>query len=77
MNKEIAQLIFKLRCRVTEAKVNLKGTYDYLQCRACHKEEENQKHILICPVLKDNRSLEEIKYEKLNNGTESKNSKKI
>ena len=43
MNKEIAQLIFKLRCRVTEAKVNLKGTYDYLQCRACHKEEESQK----------------------------------
>ena len=37
--------------------------------RACHKEEENQKHILLCPVLKDNRSLEEIKYEKLYNGT--------
>ena len=71
MNKEIAQLIFKLRCRVTEAKVNLKGTYDYLECRACHKEEENQRHILFCPVLNKNRSLEEIKYEKLYNGTVS------
>jgi hypothetical protein len=71
MNKEIAQLIFKLRCRVTEAKVNLKGTYDYLECRACQKVEENQKHILICPVLNKNRSSEEIKYEKLYNGTVS------
>jgi Zn finger protein HypA/HybF involved in hydrogenase expression len=71
MNKEIAQMIFKLRCRVTEAKVNLKGTYDYLDCRACHKEEENQKHILFCPVLNDNRKLEEINYEKLYNGTVS------
>ena len=77
MNKEIAQLIFKLRCWVTEAKVNLKGTYDYLKCRACHKEEENQKHILLCPVLKDNRSLEEIKYEKVYNGTESKIAKRF
>ena len=65
------QMIVKLRCRVTEAKVNLKGTYDYLDCRACHREEENQKHILFCPVLNDNRKLEEINYEKLYNGTVS------
>ena len=45
--------------------MNLKGTYDYLECRACHKEEESQKHILLCPVLNDNRILEEINYEKL------------
>ena len=37
--------------------------------QACHKEEESQKHILLCPLLNDNRSLEATKYGKLYNGT--------
>ena len=45
--------------------MNLKGTYYHLEYRACHKEEENQKHKLLCQVLNKNRDLEEIKYEKL------------
>ena len=35
VSREIAQLIFKLRCRVTEAKINLNGKYDNLECEAC------------------------------------------
>ena len=69
MNKEVSQLIFKLRCRVTETKVNLKEKYDNLECRVCHKEEENQEHILICGEINKNRKIENIKYEKLFNGT--------
>ena len=40
IRREEAQLIFKLRCRVTEVKTNLKGQFDQLECRACSKEEE-------------------------------------
>ena len=40
INKEEDQLIFKLRCRVTEAKVNLKEKYDNLECRACGKKRK-------------------------------------
>ena len=46
IKREEAQLIFRLRCRVTEAKVNLRGKYDNLECGACGLEEENQQHIL-------------------------------
>ena len=58
MRKEDAQLIFKLRCRMTQIKVNLKGKYVTLECDACGKEEETQEHILVCEELnkdKDNQ----------------------
>ena len=58
MSKEEAQLIFKLRCRVTETKVNLKGKYDKLECEACGIEEENQQHILVCTELNKDRNEE-------------------
>ena len=69
IKKEEAQLIFKLRCRVTEAKVNLKGKYDNLECGACGQQEENQEHILKCKELNRNKNIEELKYEHLFNGT--------
>ena len=68
MTREDAQLIFHLRCRVTEAKVNLKGKYDDLECGACGLVEESQQHIVECKVLNNNKLSEEIKYEKLING---------
>ena len=71
MTKEEAQLVFKLRCRVTEVKVNFRGKYDNLECRACDKEEESQQHILVCQVLDRKNNFEEIEYEKLFNGTVS------
>ena len=69
MIKEEAQLIFKLRCRVTNIKVNLKGKYDTLECGACGKYEENQKHIIFCEELNENKDVENMNYEKLFNGT--------
>ena len=69
MTREEAQLIFHLRCRVTEAKNNSKGKYDNLECGACGLFEENQQHILECKVLNKEKSTEEIKYENLLNGT--------
>ena len=69
MTKEDAQLIFKLRCRVTEAKVNLKGKYDELECGACWLEEETQQHIIKCEELNKNKDSAEVEYSKLLNGT--------
>ena len=46
IKREEAQLIFKLRCRVTGIKVNLKGKYDSKKCCACEIEEENQQHVI-------------------------------
>ena len=61
--------LFKVRCRVTETKVNLKGKYDLLQCDACGKEEETQEHILLCTEINTNGKKDECKYEKLFYGT--------
>ena len=69
IKREEAQLIFKLRCKVTEVKVNLKGSYDYLECGACGLEEESQKHIIQCEKLNQIKRTEEINYDKLFDGT--------
>ena len=69
IKREEAQLIFRLRCRMTEAKVNLKGKYDNLECRACGLEEENQNHILDCKILNRREIQEDLKYDNLINGT--------
>ena len=69
MKKEDAQLIFKLRCRMTQIKVNLKGKYDTLECDACGMEEETQQHILVCEELNKEKDVQEFKYENLFNGT--------
>ena len=63
ITKEEAQMIFRLRCRVAEVKINFRGKYDKLECRACDMEEENQQHILVCEELNINKKVEEIKYE--------------
>ena len=69
MTKDEAQLIFKLRCKVTEAKVNLKGTYDNLECGACGISEETQQHIIECKELNKNENSGNIIYSKILNGT--------
>ena len=51
LSKEDAQLIFKLRSRVTETKTNMKGKYDSHECSACGEENENQEHVIKCNVL--------------------------
>ena len=69
ITREEAQLIFKLRCRVTAIKHNLKGKYDTLECHACGNDEETQQHILQCKELNRNEDTEVFNYEKLFNGT--------
>ena len=69
MTKVEAQIIFKLRCRMTEAKINLKGKYDDWGCSACGLEEESQEHIIKCEQLNRNKEVEEVDYEKIYNGT--------
>ena len=68
MSREEAQLIFAMRCRVTEVKINLKGKYDSLECGACGLAEESQQHIIECEKISDNKHTKVI-YEKLLNGT--------
>ena len=68
--KEEIQTIFKMRCRVTELKTNLKGIYDTYECSLCGKEEETQSHILECEVLNgkndnENNDEEPLDYEEI------------
>ena len=58
MSKDEAQLIFRLRCRVTETKNNLKRKYTSLECRACGLEIETQEHIIICKELNGKEEVE-------------------
>ena len=69
ISKEEAQLIFRLRCRVTEVKINFRGKYDNMDCRACDMKDETQQHILECEEINKNKMEEDIKYEKIFNGT--------
>ena len=59
--KEEAQLIFKIRCRVTNVKTNQRGKYDDLKCRICKEEDESQEHLLVCKDLKTNTEIENVK----------------
>ena len=53
LKNEEVQLIFKLRNRVTETKINFQGKYDFYECDACGKEDESQKNILECTKAKE------------------------
>ena len=67
--KEDGQMIFKLRCRVTETKINMKGMYDEHDCRVGGKISENQEHIIQCDVIlqmnKEYENIEIPEYEKI------------
>ena len=64
--KEDKILIFKLRCRVTDTKMNKKGLYDDYECDICENEDESPKHILECKdlVVMNDENMKIIKYEK-------------
>ena len=51
LNQEEAQTIFKLRSRVTDEKINLRGKYETYECEVCKVEDESQKHIMECKEL--------------------------
>ena len=73
IRKEEAQLIFKLRSRMTNVKTNFRGKFDNLDCRSCEIEDETQKHILECTIL--NKELEKLDYEKIFKGAVSEKMK--
>ena len=64
------QLIFEMRCRVTEIRNNLKGLQDSYECEVCNEEEETQEHILNCKEInKVENNEKRIEYEKLFDGS--------
>ena len=59
---EDSQNIFRMRCKVTKTKMNMKHLYNSYECRACYREYENDKHVLECTtLLKMNKEYEYIK----------------
>ena len=72
INQEEAQMIFKLRSRVTDVKINQRGKYEEYKCEVCKEEEESQKHIMECKELEKlkNNDTETPEYEKLFDGSE-------
>ena len=72
MKIEDCQNIFKLRCRVTKTKLNMKKMYSTHECRACKLERESDAHVTKCNVLlnmnKEIKSMKIPEYEKLYNG---------
>ena len=67
-----SQLIFKLRCRMIEVKMNFKRKHETHECRACENHEETQEHIYDqCKTLMElnKEQHENPEYEKLFIGT--------
>ena len=69
IKKEHSQLIFKLRCQVTDIKENMKNLYDEHVCGACGQESENQKHVLQCNIIQQHNNeciqTNDIEYEEI------------
>ena len=71
-NKEECQLIFKLRAKVTEVKMNTKGKYENFDCESCKIEDETQEHVLKCEEILKIQNDEEKSiptYNKISEGT--------
>ena len=47
-SKEEIQTIFKLRCRMTNLKTNMKGMYENIECPLCEGKgaEDSQEHVI-------------------------------
>ena len=72
MSKEEAQMIFKIRCRNLNLKMNMKNQYETLECLVCFKEEESQDHVYVCEEILKQKNIsksENPKYEKIFSGT--------
>ena len=65
---EEMQLIFKLRSRVTNVRMNFKGMHEEWTCQVCQEDNETQEHIVQeCKKINVN-DLEKIEYEKIYHG---------
>ena len=71
MNKEDAQIIFQIRSKVMNLKMNMKSKYENLECSICFVEEETQEHVYLCEKiwnLKKQNNLNIPKYEEISYG---------
>ena len=68
MNKEEVQLIFKIRSKSTDVKMNRKNQFETHECSVCSMENESQEHIYLCDQiwkLKKQRKMEIPKFEEI------------
>ena len=66
ISQEEIRIIFKLRARMTNVKMNMKGNYLNYECDLCNKEE-SQEHILECTEIESikKNSTKVLSYEKI------------
>ena len=68
MKKEDAQIIFQIRSKVMNLKMNMKGKFEKFECSICFIEEETQEHVYLCEKiwnLKKQNNLNIPKYEEI------------
>ena len=46
-------MIFQLRGKVTNAKINQKNRYESYECEVCGLADESQEHVLNCEVIRE------------------------
>ena len=57
---------FAARTRMLDLKANFKSNWSDTVCRKCCAEEENQKHLLSCPALRDTSVVTQVdEYESI------------
>ena len=69
------QLIFQMRSKVVNLKLNMKRKYETLECEACFSENESQQHVYECEQIwrkQDIKNIEKPMYENTFWGTLSK-----
>ena len=70
---EECQLLFKLRSRSTDLKMNQQGRFESHECDACQIENESQEHIYECKVIEKMQVIEDqdenVPYKKIMSGT--------
>ena len=66
LNKHEQQLLFKLRSRTIDVKMNFQNQHDSLLCSTCHLFPETQAHLLQCPEIVRNLQWIDLNFSKLN-----------
>ena len=44
--QEESKMISKMKCRISNVKMNMKGKFENLECLVCNSENESQNHIM-------------------------------
>ena len=51
LSTQQAKLVFQFRTRMVQVKENFKKNSQNLLCPCCHKEDDNQRHLIFCEKL--------------------------